>query len=879
MEISKELTLGQRLRQRRVSKQWSQERLAEALETSAMTVRRWEHDVTVPQMRFRPLLCELFSCSHDELFAMLDPVSAMESAHATVWTVPFLRNPYFTGRTLLLNQLSDRLAIGQQIDATRIVALTGQGGIGKTQIAVEYAYRHLRDYRAVLWLSAESPETLAASFSQVAGALGIPEPQEANQQSFVAGVRRWLTSNRKWLLIIDNVEDPTVIADFLPPTRHGAILLTTRQQALGGLTLGLDVPPLTQEESVTLVRRRGRLLPSSEASEAPSAEAAARTLVALLDGLPLALDQAGAYIEETGCGIAWYLDRFTRSGSSLLTRRGANAGSHPQSVVTTILLAVEQVRDIHPAATQLLWFCSFLHAEAIPEELLAAGATPLETTSLGLPSDPVQLDHAVAALRRFSLVARSAETRTVSVHRLTQQVLRQQLDAAAVRAWSTRVICAVNSVFPQVTFAQWRKCARYLPHALACVPLIEQTPPAFADATALLNKTGNYLLQRGRYRDAEPVLTLALDRAEAAAGPDEASLLPILVQLGVLRKREGRYDFAAASLQRAHTISERCFGPDHLDTARTIGELADLFRLQGNLVEAARFGQRALALVQERCGPEHPETAEALASLASCWREEGKFAEAEELFVRALAILNQHLDRHHPQTANFLNEYALCALQQGKVEQAAALLRRVVTLCARFLGAKHPETAHALNALGMVYRRQGNLSEALTAHERARTIRARQIGVQSLDVAESLHNLATVHEDLGHIDKARRLYEQALAIDERHLGPDHPMLGFPLNRLALLSSAAEEYAQAEAAGARALALRRQQLGPTHPLTATSLVTLATIYRAQGKDAQAHRLFQRALRIRTRCLGPENPATLQARRRIGSSDSDAGKDSG
>jgi tetratricopeptide (TPR) repeat protein len=630
---------------------------------------------------------------------------------------------------------------------------------------------------------------------------------------------------------------------------------------------------MSREEGAALLLRRAkhlRVLPTQDrhpilVQATPADRALATDLVTALDGLPLALDQAGAYLEETGCSIADYLQRYAQNRVPLLARRGAAAGAHPTSVAATLLLAVEQVQQVHRAAKDLLWLCSFLHSEAIPEELLSIGAPHLGPVLSPVVSDSLEFDLLLAALRRFSLVTRYPETHTLALHRLVQMVLRDQMDPATTRLWSERAIRAVNAAFPPVEFATWAQAERCLPHALACLALLERRGNAPPETIELLYKTGSYLLARGRYREAESLLVQAVTLAEAQYGAEQAAMVPLLVQLGMLRRHQARYDQAAALLHRALSLGEQHLGPNHPQIAKTLGELAELYWLQGNYTLAAQFGQRALALVEQQRGPEHPETAAALNSLATFRNEQGRYAEAEVLCRRALDIFERQLGPTHPQTAETLDNLAHVALDRGNVEQAAPIFQQVLTLREQLLGPEHPLTARSLNNLALAYYKQAHYNKALTMLLRALEISEQQLGPDHPETALCLHNLATVYRVQERFAEALPLYTRALAVDERLLGPNHPMLAFPLNQLALLYCATEEYEQAEVNGERALRLRRTQLGADHPLTAISLATLATIYRAQGKEAEALMLSQQALAIYERSLGPDHPSTLQVRK--------------
>jgi hypothetical protein len=265
----------------------------------------------------------------------------------------------------------------------------------------------------------------------------------------------------------------------------------------------------------------------------------------MLEGLPLALDQAGAYIEETGCSIAAYLQRYTYSRHQLLARRGiASAGDHPASVTTTVRLAIKQLERVDPAAEEVLRACAFLHPDAIPEEVLVRGAPHLGPVLESVNADPTRRDQAMAALRRFSLVSRHAETHTLSAHRLVQAVVQDDLDPAARQLWSGRVLRAVNATLPQVDFVTWAESERCLPHALLCIARLEQEKAALPEVTDVLFKTGSYLLERGRYGEAEPLLAQAVASGEMQHGTDHPLLIPYLVGLGTLWHKRGNYDLA-----------------------------------------------------------------------------------------------------------------------------------------------------------------------------------------------------------------------------------------------------------------------------------------------------------------------------------------------
>ncbi len=335
-----------------------------------------------------------------------------------MWQVPYRRNPFFTGREELLKRLHDNLTSRKAAALTQ--AISGLGGIGKTQTAVEYAYRYRDEYHDILWVNAATRDTLIASFLDPAHRLNLPEKNEQDQNIKVQAVKRWLEQHDHWLLIVDNADDLALAEDFLPTGGKGHILLTTRAQAPGALAEGINVEKMDTEEGMLLLLRRAKVL----AREAPLAQAsvtertAAESIVKAMDGLPLALDQAGAYIEETHCGVSAYLVNYRQRQAELLKRRGGTGKEYPEPVATTWSLSFEQVERLNPMATDLLQACAFLAPDAIPEDLLLEGASELGACLQPLTTDATRINDVIGVLLRYSLVKRDPQERTLSIHRL-----------------------------------------------------------------------------------------------------------------------------------------------------------------------------------------------------------------------------------------------------------------------------------------------------------------------------------------------------------------------------------------------------------------------------------------------------------------------------
>lgn len=347
--------------------------------------------------------------------------SMLETKASRVFNVPVLRNPFFTGRNDFLVKLHE--AIHKQKGIVRkpiqkTFALSGLGGVGKTQVAAEYAYRYQTEYTAVLWVSAENTELLQTSFGQLAPLLGFKN-EKLNEQ--ILAVQSWLRENQAWLLIFDNAETLALLnaaKSLLPVTANGEILFTTRAQATGTIS-NIEVSCFDEETGATLLLRRSKRvnLHLDEVEEirnqlTESEWCTVTTLTHELGGLALAIDQAGAYIEQTDCGIAGYLERFRNCSSALLKERGfVSSSEHPEAVYKTFLLAWHKAKDRNHLIDEILYMSAFLHPDGIPEELFSN-------------YDPLQLDIALATLKDYSLIQRIIETQMFTVHRLVQVVIK-----------------------------------------------------------------------------------------------------------------------------------------------------------------------------------------------------------------------------------------------------------------------------------------------------------------------------------------------------------------------------------------------------------------------------------------------------------------------
>ena len=726
------------LKAERIRRGWSQAYVGEQLEADFRVISTWERGLHLPTAYYRPRLCALFQmtleelglvCASNERDSMIGISSALPSPDH-VLTVPSPRNPFFTGREDILTRLATTLCTDRAIALTQPQAVSGLGGVGKTQLAAEYAYRFQDRYQAILWAGADSHEGLVTAYMQFAAALDLPEQTERDQNQVVTAVQRWLRGHRDWLLILDNVEDLGLLGAFLPPSYQGHVLLTTRMHVTEPVALSLELESLSDEEGALLLLRRTKRLALNALLDATTAEERLQALAIsrTLGGLPLALDQAGAYILETGCALSDYLPLYERGRAALLSRRGSIPAEHPQSVATTFSLAIERAQQKNPAAVELLKLCSFLAPDEIPEALLTGGAVPVGPILQPVVADPFAFNEATEALQSLSLIHRHAERKTLRLHRLVQAALRDGMSTKMRKQWIKRAIRVINTAFPIAMFSNWGACERCLPHALMCALWIEQERLVFPEAARLLHKVGCYLEERAQDKQAQTLLLSSLAINEKLLGATHPEIATCLDDLATIYRRQGDFEEAEALWRRALNIREGTLGANHPETATSLNHLARLYRNRGKFIEAESLLRRALALTEQVSGPEHVQTALSLRNLARLYCDQGRHTEAEPLLVRALTIREEVLKPEHSAIAENLIDLARLYCDQGKYKQTEAYCQRALAIYEQVCGPESPYTATVWDMLARLSLRQGTYEIGQNFCQRAIAIYERVLG-------------------------------------------------------------------------------------------------------------------------------------------------------
>ena len=740
----------------------------------------------------------------------------------SISNVPHRRNPDFTGRDHLLTDL--RTLLTTESGATRCQAITGLGGIGKTQLAIEYAYRYAADYMVVWWVRAEQPTNLAGDYTALAQALGLPEKDAADQFVMLGGARRWLAQNSDWLLVFDDVRDPADLRDYLPQSSAGHVLVTSRNPNWRGVAQTLPLPALDRTEAVTLLLRR----------TAQGDTKAANALAAALGDLPLALEQAGAYIEATRTTLAEYLTLFISRRSELWHEENAPIG-YADTVGTTWSVALDRVRAECPSAGDLLSLCAFLAPDDIRRPLLSKGAEHLpQSLSLAI-ADPLAMNRAVQALVRYSLVQVVSDA--LFVHPLVQAVTRDRLEEAASRTWVAAAVRLINASFPSESddARTWSDCSRLVSHALTAAAHAESLGITEATA-ALLRRVGAYLKERAEFAQATAALQRAFAIDEAVLGPDSSEVATELCLLGDIMEELGDFSKARACCERALTIDEAIGGPNHAAVGRDLASLGSVLFDLGDLPGARTQLERALAVAERAFGSNDDKTARVLCRLGDVLIGLGDLPASRASYERALAIDESAYGSSHPAVALDLSGLGVVLLQLGDAVGARSHHERALAIAEAAYGHSHPRIAIHLNNLALDHLALGEGPQAEPYYEQARGLAEAAFGAKHPRVATILNGLAFTQLQKGNWAGARAHFERALAVAEVSLGADHYVVAVITSNLGSILWAHGNLAGAQLQYRRALTIFRESLGESHKVSSFQQRTLRWVFAVRLASA-------------------------------------------
>lgn len=735
-----------------------------------------------------------------------------------VWRVP-ARNVAFTGRSEVIEQLRDSL-LAQRTTAVLPQALYGLGGVGKTQVALEYTHRFAADYDVVWWINAEQPHLIRQELAELADPLGLPPGIDvASTSNAVLEALRLGQPYRRWLLVFDNAER-TEDLESLTPAGAGHVLITSRNPAWAESALPVEVNLFSRDESVSLLRRFN-----------PSLKVAQAELVAReLGDLPLAVGQAAAWLQESQMPVDTYMD-LLRTQLSRILDEGA-VTEYAGSAAATWRLSVDQLRDRAPAAAELLQVCAFFGSDPIPMYLLNS-RTMLDLLTRydsGL-RDPLVMSRLYREVNRYGLARIDQSKGMVIVHRLVQAVLRDRLSESDQEEMRQRVHMILADADPKSPDDpdSWPRFAELLPHLWPT----RAERSADAEVRQWICDSVRYLWQLGDHTAARRTAERALQHWLPAFGEDDPLVLWLRIQLANALRSEGRLAEAREVDADVHRRATLALGEDHPYTLTAAMSLGADLRGAGDFQAAVEIDRGTVPVVRTVFGEEHTRALMATNNLAL-----SEYLSGDR--KAALGLDRETWQRHrelngagHPLTLLFASNYARDLRDTGELAGALRIMRDTVERSRKRPGPKHRHTLRAAKDLATLLRRSGRYEEAYTLTQETYETCVAELGPNHPDTLATATSLAADLVESGDPAEARILGERTLEQYRDRFAEAHPFTLAAANNLAIYRRLTGEPQGALDLSKQTLALYRESLGDRHPYTLICMINHATDLAEHG----------------------------------------------
>jgi len=828
---------------------------------------------------------------------MTEADGAVQGTAPAVWGDIPPRNKNFTGRKEILERLrQSRSSNVKAVVPEQPAALRGLGGVGKTAIAVEYAFRYRTAYDVVWWIPSEQLPLVRSSLAALAGRLGLETAQAAGIEGAAAAALDALRRGQpysRWLLIFDNADQPVDFREYIP-SGPGDVLITSRNPAWQATAQTVEVDVFTRSESREFIGKR---------APAQVSDSEANLLAERLGDLPLALDQAGAMLAESGMPVEEYIGLLDEQIGKIMAE--GRSAEYPLSVHAAWTISVKKVRDQLPQAQELLRCCAFFGPDPIPRDVFRRGSQATGTRVSDLMADSILLARAIRELGRYALVTIGG--RAISVHRLVQALMRDELTEQEQALYRSDVHAIISAAAPldPADDRQWWRYQELLPHVTAeptamassrdpavrafatsmmrylylsgdlasCLTLTENfikrwTADSGPDDPAVLSARrhhGDVLRQLGRFPEAFQYQQETLEVATVALG--DSDQLTLVLRNGFAGDLRSRGDFADALKldEETYRLNEEVFGPTTPETLRTLSNLARDYGLNSNYQRAGELSQRALRLQSEAStGVSATEVLISWYTLAWVIRMQGRYTEARDVGEEAWDYGTERLGADHFATLRAAVGLSIALRRIGSTrDQALQLARDIFEQSTKRFGENAPQTMAAAINLSNALRVSDLLDDALTL---ATDAVSRYPGIYDLDhpyVLGCTGNLALLRRATGDPADARRLNETVLAALDAKLGRNHfYTLAVAINLgsdLALLG----DNGPARALGEDTLTRLTQLLGKDHPLSLSCAVNLVIDRRAEGAIAEAESLYADTILRYERVLGAAHPDSVAA----------------
>jgi tetratricopeptide (TPR) repeat protein len=749
-----------------------------------------------------------------------------------IWGAVPIRNRNFSGRVALLDRLGDALRTTSKASVLP-QTLHGMGGVGKTQLVIEYVYRHMNEYDIVWWIAAEQPSSVLSSLAQLAERLGLTTTED-RQQTARTVLDALAGTELSWLLVYDNADDPALLDQYVPST-GGHVILTTRNQEWATLGQPIEVDVFERHESIELLQRRS----TDDGGAARIHTAEADELAEKLGDLPLALEQAVAWYLATAMPIKEYIELLDSHMKDLLSE--GKPANYPVTVAAFVTLAVEQLRVTAPAAAQMFELFAYLGGEPVPVSLLRRGKDASITEPLrSMLGSTIPTNRTVRDLNRFGLAKVDALQR-VQVHRLVQRVLRDSLptDLASQTLRNTQQLLATADPGdpdenPEVSREDMG------PH----LDPADMINAADVEARLVVLNHARYLYTTGDYENSlrlaeRAARAWARDTSHQRLGADGELTLRAQAQIANAHRALGKSREAEAiareTFERFKT--NPTMGPRHEYTLITGNQVAADLRIAGRYREALEFDQESVALHRDVFGADDNYTLRARVNLAVDYRMIGDFAEAYRVDTE-VADRWEDVSASDPRALAAYMNLARSCYGLGAYRVGLDLMDRWRHALQLTLGAGNSHVLLAGRTHAILLRKLGRLEEALEVIRENQERMQKRFGPNHEFAVAATASYANVLRDVGELEEATQVINEALDRYRTHFGPLHPLTLVAQVNEAVLLRARGQLAAARAIDESCYRELSDVLAADHPYTICAGVGLATDHARAGEHQEA-----------------------------------------
>lgn len=824
------------------------------------------------------------------------PVAVHEKLPQVWGDVP-QRNPDFTGREGFLEALHQELTERRE---TAVVpqAIHGMGGVGKSQIAIEYVHRHSHEYDLIWWVPAEEVGQILTSLTKLAQRLKLDVSPEAN--TAVPAVREALstgsTGYRDWLLIFDNAEDPAEARKYFPSGGAGRILVTSRNSEWQRGTRALEVDVFAREESVGFLRNRNPDLSHEDAGR----------LAEALGDLPLAIEAASAWRATTGMATDEYLRLLNDKRLELFDLDPPP--DYRLTVRAAWSMSLEKLEADNLAALQLLRVCSFFAPEPISRNLFTGSmAAPITPELDEMLRDTYRIGRAIRDILRLSLARYDHRNNTLQIHRLIRLVLSDSMDAAEqdrMRRGAHTLLANADPSEP-ARREQWNRYGALRAHVEASDAVASEDPrvhdlvfgvarylyyfgdhqgsqqlletafkrrthdrgPVDAHTLRLAKWLGWMYFVNGRYALARELNLQTLEHYRETFGNDEEGTLDAMLTVGIDEKVAGDIKKAFDTDRQAFEAARRAFGPDDPISLQAANQVGVSLRLLGRFREAEELDRDNYRRLVTVLGSDNDRTVLALYNLLVDRREAGDYIAAlkdhESAFARSIEIFG----RDAPATLRMARGLAVARRKAGDHPGALRISRDTFEKYQKRYGDDYPETIATAVNLAVDLRHNKDLEGAQKYGEETLERYMRIFGLRHPYTLSARTNLAVVLRLDGKHHQALEHDRESLDLLRKTLGADHPITLICATNYSSDLVAVHELTGAYEQDIDTLARSERALGREHPSTLACSVNLALDLRAMGRVGEADKILSDTLASLRGALGEHHPATLNALQNI------------